>query len=79
MSSIFLSLTGPIVPLSSNVKVCTMMTKRIVALTALLFAPGGVLTIDLLVTAQPHPFLYRNTGKKGRYRFEEVTDADRAA
>ena len=28
---------------------------------------------DLLVNVQPHPFLYRNLGRKGKYAFEDVT------
>jgi hypothetical protein len=30
---------------------------------------------DLLIAASPSPFLYRNLGKKGKYRFENVTDS----
>lgn len=29
--------------------------------------------LDLLITAAPHPFLFRNLGKKGKYRFEDAT------
>ena len=29
--------------------------------------------LDLLVTAHPHPFLYRNLGKKGKFAFEDIT------
>jgi hypothetical protein len=29
--------------------------------------------LDILVTAHPHPHLFRNRGKKGRYGFENVT------
>jgi len=30
--------------------------------------------LDLLLPAIPHPHLFRNLGKKGRYRFEDVTE-----
>jgi hypothetical protein len=30
--------------------------------------------LDLLLPAVPHPHLYRNLGKKGRFRFEDVTE-----
>ncbi len=31
--------------------------------------------LDILVTASPHPVLYRNTGKKGNFKFVDVTKA----